>query len=229
VYYLRTMVARIEPHQPDPLPMMGGLGTAELVREGATLIMLATVGFLAGGTWRQRMGYAAFAFGVWDIFYYIFLKVLCGWPHSLLHWDILFLLPLPWWGPVLAPVLISVLMITWGVLVISNASVDRSSFGAKAWGLNALGVLLALYVFMADTLAVAGQGPDAVRKVLPTRFHWLWFFVALAFMAAPISVEVWRMCGLGWEEQVEPDTGGGGMALEAQARTEGSTASIEPG
>jgi hypothetical protein len=54
------------------------------------------------------------AFGVWDIFYYVFLKVLTGWPHSLMDWDILFLLPLPWWGPVIAPVSIAVLMILWG-------------------------------------------------------------------------------------------------------------------
>lgn len=116
VFYLRTMFDRIEPHQPNPLPMIGNLGKAELVREVATLIMLLTVGILAGRCWRSRLGYTAIAFGVWDILYYGFLKVLCGWPHSLLDWDILFLLPLPWWGPVLAPMLISVLMILWGTL-----------------------------------------------------------------------------------------------------------------
>ncbi len=56
------------------------------------------------------------AFGVWDIFYYVFLKVMCDWPRSLFDWDILFLLPLPWWGPVLAPVSIALLMIVWGTL-----------------------------------------------------------------------------------------------------------------
>jgi hypothetical protein len=39
----------------------------------------------------------------WDIFYYVFLRLISG-PKTLLDWDILFLLPLPWWGPVLAPV-----------------------------------------------------------------------------------------------------------------------------
>src|ERR1044071_8299763 len=117
VYYLRTMINRIEPYQPNPLPVSGGLGPAEMVREAATLVMLFTVGVLAGRTWRSRLGYSAVAFGVWDIFYYVFLKVMCGWPHSLLDWDILFLLPLPWWGPVLAPVLIALLMIVWGTLV----------------------------------------------------------------------------------------------------------------
>ena len=82
----------------------------ELTREFATMIMLFAVGFLAGRTWRTRIGYAAIAFGVWDIFYYVFLKIMCGWPHSVLDWDVLFLLPMPWWGPVLAPVLISLLI-----------------------------------------------------------------------------------------------------------------------
>src|SRR5438477_9592313 len=116
VFYLRTMVDRIEPYQPNPLPFGSGFAQAELIREAATLVMLLTVGILAGRNWRSRLGYFAIAFGVWDICYYLFLKVMCGWPHSLLDWDILFLLPLPWWGPVIAPVSIAVLMILWGSL-----------------------------------------------------------------------------------------------------------------
>src|SRR5664279_3778879 len=84
VLYLRTMIDRIDPYQPNPLPVIGGLGPVELARELATLIMLVTVGTLAGQTWRSRLGYAAIAFGVWDIFYYVFLNWMCGWPHSLL-------------------------------------------------------------------------------------------------------------------------------------------------
>src|SRR6185312_6153229 len=71
VYYLRTMIDRINPYQPNPLPMIGGMGPVEMVRELATLIMLFTVGALAGRNWRARFGYSAIAFGVWDIFYYV--------------------------------------------------------------------------------------------------------------------------------------------------------------
>ena len=78
--------------------------------------MIATLGMLAGRTWRRRVGYAAIAFGAWDIFYYVFLRIMTGWPRTLLDWDILFLLPLPWWGPVLAPVSIALVMIVWGTL-----------------------------------------------------------------------------------------------------------------
>src|SRR5579863_8994221 len=75
VFYLRTMLGRIEPHQPDPLPMIGSLGAVELAREFATLMMLFTVGTLAGRNWRARFGYMCVAFGIWDIFYYVFLKL----------------------------------------------------------------------------------------------------------------------------------------------------------
>jgi hypothetical protein len=186
VYYLRTMLDRIEPHQDNPLPIMGGLGPPELVREAATLIMLLMVGSLAGRGWRDRLGYTAIAFGIWDIFYYLFLKALCGWPHSLLDWDILFLLPLPWWGPVLAPVLISVLMIWWGSLASKEGAWQVSAASeARAWALNMIGVFLALYLFMSDTLRASGNGLEAVRNVLPTVFNWPWFCVALLLMAAP--------------------------------------------
>src|SRR5437868_7519029 len=158
VYYLRTMINRIEPYQPNPLPIIGGFGPAEMVRELATMIMLLAVVMLAGRNWRSRLGYAAVAFGVWDIFYYVFLKVMCNWPHSLLDWDILFLLPLPWWGPVLAPVSIALLMIVWGTLV--NARRIRPAQGvstSKIWSFGSLGILLALYVFMADSLQARAQ------------------------------------------------------------------------
>jgi hypothetical protein len=187
VYYLRTMIDRIEPYQPNPLPIIGYLGPVELAREAATLVMLLTVGMLAGRTWRSRLGYAAIAFGVWDIFYYVFLKLMCGWPHSLLDWDILFLLPLPWWGPVLAPVLIAALMILWGTLATGLERPLESPLSSwRAWSLNALGMALALYVFMADALRVADGGVPALRNLLPTHFNWPLFGVALALMSAPV-------------------------------------------
>lgn len=196
VFYLRTLVDRIEPYQANPLPSHGALGGAELVREAATLLMLLTVGMLAGKTWRARIAYSAIAFGVWDIFYYAFLKVMTGWPHSLLDWDVLFLLPLPWWGPALAPMLIAVLMIVWGTLVTTFDEDPRSgSASITCWGLNGLGISLALCVFMKDALKVASQGEPALRNVLPQEFDWLLFGVALALMAAPIfqiAVRIWR-------------------------------------
>jgi hypothetical protein len=187
VFDLRTLVDRIEPYQQNPLPLIGNLGNVELVRELATMIMLLTVGMLAGRSWPQRLGYSAIAFGIWDISYYLFLKIMCGWPHSLLDWDVLFLLPLPWWGPVLAPMLIAVLMIVWGTSVNLFPAAPTSLRSALiAWSSNAAGIALALCTFMADALRVADQGVDAVRQVLPIQFNWPLFILALLLMAVPV-------------------------------------------
>ncbi len=192
VFYLRTMVDRIEPYQANPLPFFGGLGKAELIRELATMVMLLTIGWLAGKTWRNRIGYSAIAFGLWDIFYYVFLKLLCGWPNSVFDWDILFLLPLPWWGPVWAPVSIVLLMILWGTLASQLEGSPRPSDSRSRipWALNFFGMAIALYVFMADSLRVAGTSPSALRTLLPTYFNGTLFILALLLMAAPIFPEL---------------------------------------
>jgi hypothetical protein len=187
VFYMRTMIDRIDPYQSDPLPVVGSLGSVELVREAATLAMLLTVGMLAGRSWRSRLGYAAVAFGVWDVLYYVFLKLMCGWPRSLFDWDILFLLPLPWWGPVLAPMSIAIMLIAWGTLS-TQFEEDRPA-GLPVWKQHALGLIgagLALYVFMADSIRVADQGVDVLRNLLPARFNWPLFCMALLLMAVPV-------------------------------------------
>jgi hypothetical protein len=193
VFYLRSMIDRIEPYQPEPFPIIGGFASVELPREFATLVMLFAVGFLAGRTWRARIGYAVIAFGVWDIFYYVFLKMICGWPHSLLDWDVLFLLPLPWWGPVLAPIMISLLMIFWGTFATQfERTTPPALSNWRAWILNFAGVALALYAFMADSIAAAPRGMDAIRMALPDKFDWPLFCVALALMSAPVVKTVWK-------------------------------------
>jgi hypothetical protein len=190
VYYLRVMVDRVEPYQPDPLPIRGNLGEVELVREGATLVMLAMTGMLAGRTWRARAGYAAIAFGLWDILYYFFLRIISGWPVSMFDWDILFLLPLPWWGPVLAPVSIALLMIVWGTL--ATQSRDRATDARWAWALACAGIVLALASFMIDAWRALPHGRDAVLRVLPDDFNWPLFCVALLLMASPALHQVAR-------------------------------------
>jgi hypothetical protein len=187
VLYLRTLVNRVEPYQLHPFPIIGGMAQIEVTREAATLIMLLTVGILAGRTWRSRLGYAAIAFGVWDIFYYVFLRAMCGWPHSLMDWDILFLIPLPWWGPVLAPVLIALLLILWGTLA-SQFEHHRAPILSRmvAAGIGAAGVVLGLGVFMADSMAAAHLGADAIRDVLPRSFNWPLFCGALVLMSVPV-------------------------------------------
>jgi hypothetical protein len=167
----------------------------ELARELATMIMLFTVGALAGRKWPSRFGYMAIAFGVWDIFYYVFLKVMCGWPGSLMDWDVLFLLPLPWWGPVIAPMSIAGLMIVWGTLTVYLERPERPPLALSSvasWGTAVIGMVIALYAFMADALAVADQGTGVIRNVLPERFQWPLFSVGFVLMTAPVVQICWR-------------------------------------
>lgn len=194
VVYLRTLIGRVTPYQTDPLPVSVGLGWIEVGRELATMMMLFTVGWLAGQSWHSRSGYSLIAFGTWDIFYYIFLVPMSGWPQSLLDWDVLFLVPLPWWGPVLSPVLISLLLISGGVLVAWGEYIQRPVWPHR-WTivLNFLGIGLALYVFMLPALQVIQDGEQAVRQALPTSFNWILFGLALALLAAPIADMSWQL------------------------------------
>jgi hypothetical protein len=187
VYYLRVLVDRVEPYQPNPLPISGIVGSVELVREAATLVMLLAVGAIAGKNWRTRAGYALVAFGVWDVFYYVFLRMVSGWPRSLFDWDVLFLLPLPWWGPVLAPVCIALMMIVWGTLV-TQFRARSTPVPIAVWWSGALGITIALYVFMADALRAVAGGPERVAQVLPQSFNWPLFAAALMLMGVALPV-----------------------------------------
>jgi hypothetical protein len=93
------------------MPIAPKIAVTEFLREAATIIMLAGIGILAGKNKMQRFAFFIFAFAIWDIFYYVFLKLLLSWPESMFTWDILFLIPVPWVGPVLAPCIVSLTMI----------------------------------------------------------------------------------------------------------------------
>jgi hypothetical protein len=193
VLYLRTLTGQYDPYAPDELPLAAGLVRAEAVRELATLIMLGSVGWLAGQTWRSRAALTFVAFGVWDIFYYVFLVPLTGWPRSLWDWDILFLLPLPWWGPVLAPVSIASLMVVGGTLVALRDTREQPFWPSRlSWLPVVIGVGLALYVFMEDALRVLPQGVDSLMQLRPMRFNWPLFLIALVCLSAPVLELAWR-------------------------------------
>ena len=114
----------------DPA-MTGDLAAIEVGREAATLVMLGTVGWLAGRSGLERLAWAAVAFGTRDIFYYAWLWAFIGWPSSLGTWDLLFLIPVPWTGPVWAPVAISLALAGFGLA--AAASVPVSSTSMLAW------------------------------------------------------------------------------------------------
>ena len=104
VIYLRRLLPVETNH---PIPALEHL-RVEVIREACTIVMLLAVAWLSGVNFRSRVACFFYAFGLWDILYYVGLRWLSGWPGGLLEWDCLFLIPKPWYGPVLAPVLISV-------------------------------------------------------------------------------------------------------------------------
>ncbi len=114
-----------------PLPAFGltdsiqRLLLIEVGREAATLVVILSTCILAGHNRRQRFAYFMTIFAVWDIFYYVWLKVLLDWPVSIMDWDILFLIPVPWAGPVLAPILVSITMLVFAVLVLCRDCIDK--------------------------------------------------------------------------------------------------------
>lgn len=115
VVYLRAAIeagfieAAIDP------ATIGTFESLEIARELATLVMIAATGWLAGRTALERLGWAAVVFGVWDIVYYAGLYVAIGWPPALDTWDLLFLVPAPWVGPVWAPIGVSLALVACGL------------------------------------------------------------------------------------------------------------------
>jgi len=118
VVYLRALLYPEGFHFPiKPIP--GFILFVEVGREIASIVLLFGLAVLAGHRRSQRFAYFFLAFGVWDIFYYLWLKVFLNWPGSWLTWDILFLIPLPWTGPVVSPVLVSLTLIAVALLSLS--------------------------------------------------------------------------------------------------------------
>lgn len=109
--FLVPGIAFLHPETAVEIIASTALLNVEMAREAATIIMLATVAFLSATRIMERLAYFFLAFGVWDIFYYIFLRLIIGWPKSLTDLDIFFLLPVPWIGPVFVPIVISSILI----------------------------------------------------------------------------------------------------------------------
>lgn len=82
----------------------------ELIREAATLVMLAMIAIISVTKINERFAIFVWTFAVWDLTYYIHLWLTIRWPTSLLSRDVLFLIPEPWFSQVWYPVLISSLM-----------------------------------------------------------------------------------------------------------------------
>ena len=153
--------------------MPGPVILTEVAREAATIIMLASIGWIAGRRLLDRFAYFCFAFAVWDIFYYVFLKVILGWPESLFTWDVLFLIPLPWLGPVLAPVIVSVCLIASSLVVLRREEAGRLvTLTPLQWIITILGGLMIIASFLAEPGAMSQQQ-------IPGPYNWPLFAVGV--------------------------------------------------
>lgn len=166
VYGITDLMLSVPPFDPR-------IGAIEFGRELSTLVMLLSVGIVAGQNLQSRLGVAIFAFGLWDVFYYIWLRVFIGWPSSLLDPDLLFLIPLPWWGPVLSPVLIALLMVVVGVLLSLSEEIQIIlCFTRINLAILLVGMLVVLYTFMADALTLLPADAQTLSQVKLSRFNW---------------------------------------------------------
>jgi hypothetical protein len=146
---------------------------AEIGREAATLVMLASVGLAVARNRREWAAAFAIAFGVWDIVFYTTLKLLIDWPASFLTWDILFLIPLPWVGPVIAPILVSGAMVVAGLWCLSREAASKP-LRIRYW--NIIGVLAgALVIIVSFTL----DNRNILAGGMPQPFHWSVFMLGL--------------------------------------------------
>jgi hypothetical protein len=173
------------------------IALTELGREAATIIMLAGIGILSGKNPTQRFAMFLYSFAIWDIFYYVFLKVLLNWPESLFTWDILFLIPLPWVGPVICPCIISLSMILLAAVLIYFNDKDRSlGINSKEWLLFITGSFVVIFSFILDCYKCIhvynGEILDAVSQYVPKHFDWWIFWPGEALILTAIFMFYFR-------------------------------------
>lgn len=133
----------------------------EVIRELATMIMLLAIGMLAGKSKTERFAWFIYSFAIWDISYYLFLYLIIGWPVSLSEWDILFLIPMLWVGPVWAPLLLSTLMIVLALCILYSNQTQKVTLKMREWGLLIAGALIVIIAFCKDYYGfVTSHHPD---------------------------------------------------------------------
>jgi len=147
-------------------PLWKRLLPIEIGREAASLVLIFTAAWLFGKNRHQRFAYFAATFAIWDIFYYVWLKILIDWPGRISDWDILFLIPMPWAGPVLAPVLISFTLLLFAVIILYRDSCARA---LKVTLIEWLGFTLAGLVVVAS-FCIAGL--HITKPDFQSHFFW---------------------------------------------------------
>lgn len=160
----------------------------EIGREAATIVLIFTGAWLFGRNRRQRFAYFLTIFAVWDILYYIWLKVFSAglkaipdWPLSLMDWDILFLIPMAWAGPVIAPVLVSIILLIFAIIILYRDSRGRP---IRAGFIDWLGFIAAGIIIV---VSFCIPGPHIAEPDYQSYFYWSIFatgnIIAVALFA----------------------------------------------
>ena len=160
------------------------VATVEIVREATTLFMILAVAALSGTSPHDRFYVFGYLFGVWDLTYYLGLTLFLGWPSSLMTWDILFLIPLPWLSPVLYPVLVSLFLI--GGFVVDEGLRSRGglTLTRPEWIVAATGAVVIVVSFCREWRVV-------VEQRVPEHFPW-WLFALGMLIAVGPFLRAWR-------------------------------------
>lgn len=187
-------------------PMNGIVALTEILREAATLVMLLSVGILQGRTNTEKFAYFIYSFAVWDLFYYVFLKVLIKWPESFFTWDILFLLPTTWVGPVFTPVLLSVAMICLALAIVYfTSNHEKCMISTAEWGLFIGGSLVCIVAFTFEYVGFLLQEFSFIEAFTPSEslmnyaigfvpesFPWGIFILGFLLIATGIALFITR-------------------------------------
>jgi len=166
------------------------IAAIELARELMTLLMLFAVAMIGGRDRMDRFFVFAFLFGVWDIVYYLGLRLFLGWPPSLFTWDVLFLIPVPWLGPVIYPLVVSVFLIVgFGVHERIRARGNTVRLMLVEWAVACSGALTVVVAFCWNWRAVAeGTTPQSFPAVI--------FAVGLVAGVLPFALAGRRLRGV---------------------------------
>jgi hypothetical protein len=168
-----------------PANEMGNLIAIEAGREAATLVIIGAVGLLVGRSRLESLAWSAVVFGAWDIGYYAWLFVFSGWPPSLSTYDLLFLLPVPWAGPVWSPVAVSAALVGVGLAAASAMRSGRQlAVTTRHWAAALGGGFLVVLSYTLDAPRLIGGG-------LPGPYAWP-FFAAGMVPALAAAVDVLR-------------------------------------
>ncbi|MBN2535816.1 MAG: hypothetical protein JXB88_23250 [Spirochaetales bacterium] len=159
----------------------------ELGREAATVFMILAVAILTEKKKVMRVfACFVFLFGLWDIFYYIWLKAFINWPVSWLEWDILFLIPWVWTGPWIYPALIALAFVIWGAWIVISDKDFR--FGVLHLSLFTSGCVLELTTFLMPGIKVIlNHGIRGYTFLMPGDFWWWMFIPGYLIMCAGLA------------------------------------------